>query len=342
MANTNVQLWDLRSGQPLSPPIVVGDYPSHAASSADGQRLYLAVGTNLLTWDSRSCQPIQPPVPFPNKLNYFAFDPDERRYVTCLSDSTWSNLWAQVWDAKTRRPISPRLRHDDGVLYAAFSPDGQKLATCGEDFTARIWDISSGTLLAEPLQHNHQVHMVDFSKDGRWLLTASWDRTARLWDVETGEPISPPLRNPTILNCGGFLEGAYHFRVAASGDSASSSWEWTLAKDARSIEDWQDLAFLFSPSVSRARQIAPEDTAETIHRLKATWERLKSKDPTLFATTAADVRAWHEREAAAAEKANDAYAAEFHANRLLRLDPTNEHFKARLRRARTQPASAAE
>ena len=320
---TNAQLWNLRSGKPLSDPISFSNDLTWAVFSADGRRLFVSEGTRLHTWDARTCRPIAPPIQYPAILRYFAFDANEERYVTCLSNPSWSNLWAQVWDAKTRRPISPLLRHDDGVLYAAFSPDGEKVATCGEDFTARIWDIASGKLLTEPLLHDGQVHRVAFSRDGKWLLTAGGDHVARLWDVETGEPISPPLVNPDELEFAQILEDPYRLRVARRRGAVSQCWEWTLAKDARSIEEWQDLAFLFSPSVSSARQIAPEDPTETIHKLKATWERLKARDPTLFATTAVDARAWHEQEAAAAQEANDSFGAAFHQAYLRKPNPTH-------------------
>jgi len=116
-----------------------------------------------------------------------------------VATASWDGS-ARVWDAETGQPVTAPLCHDSrGVTWVAFSPDGTLVATAGWDAIAKVWDVASGRLLVSTNLHTGQLRQVEFSPDGKQLLTASEDGRAILWDISSGKPAVPPLAHQTVV-----------------------------------------------------------------------------------------------------------------------------------------------
>jgi WD40 repeat protein len=136
-ADTTALVWDVTTGQPITPPMQHGHEVSHASFSPDGRRVVTASwnGTGRV-WDATSGLPLTPTMGH-QKAVRAVFSPDGRRVVSTSGDNT-----VRVWDATTGQPITPPLKHEDRVLDASFSPDGRRVVTACPDGRAQVWDVS--------------------------------------------------------------------------------------------------------------------------------------------------------------------------------------------------------
>ena len=194
------RLWDAVTGQPLGPPIKLGQV-QEVAFNPDGTKL--AAASRDLTarlWDVQTGQPLGPPLKHDESdvaFQLLVFSPDGTKLATTAGGGT-----VRLWDAATgqqlREPLSQPTTDGslDEVTAMTFSPDCTKLATVSLDGTGsavRLWDVATGQSLDPPMKHDDRVWAVAFSPDGMKLATANRDKTARLWDVQTGQPLGPPM-----------------------------------------------------------------------------------------------------------------------------------------------------
>jgi WD40 repeat protein len=186
-ADHMARIWNARTGQPASPPLLHGDLVVDVKFSPQGDLLATASDDNTArVWDVRSGQSVGKPLTHTRTVCSVAFSPDGRRVATASWDRT-----ARVWDARTGMALSEPMHHDDQVWGAEFSGDGARVVTAASDGSARVWDAVSGRPLTGPLRHGGRVVRAQFSPDGRRVLTASADGTARVWDVPTA-PVPAP------------------------------------------------------------------------------------------------------------------------------------------------------
>ena len=129
-ANT-ARVYDARTGEPITPPLVNSNALYHAAFSPDGRRVVTGGwDTRVLVWDAGSGACVLPPLRHEGVVTQASFSPDNRRILTASFDRT-----ARLWDAATGQEIGPRLQHEDAVRDAVFSPDGLYVATASVDQT---------------------------------------------------------------------------------------------------------------------------------------------------------------------------------------------------------------
>jgi len=179
---STARVYDARTGQPITPPLVNSNVLYHAAFSPDGRRVVTGGwDTRVLVWDADSGACVLPPLRHQGVVTRASFSPDNRRILTASFDGT-----ARLWDAATGRELCPPLRHDAAVRDARFSPDGRYIATASVDRTARLWDANTGKSVGQPMNHPNAVYHVSFSPDGHRLLTSGLEG-ARVWDLSTGE-----------------------------------------------------------------------------------------------------------------------------------------------------------
>jgi hypothetical protein len=74
-------------------------------------------------------------------------------------------------------------------------------------------------------------------------------------------------------------------------------------------------------------------TKSTLRKL---WEQLRQRYPGDFASSTADMALWRQLEAAASEKAGQWFAARFHLDRLVELDPADPTLRERQARAQAK------
>jgi WD40 repeat protein/serine/threonine protein kinase len=225
------QLWDARTGAPLTGPLA-HQYPVWtAALSRDGSMLVTGAGGlngpagEARLWNARTGKQVGVTLPFSTRVGTVAFAPDGKTFLTVSLEE------AQLWSTADRRPIGPALVHrgktpeQRAIVTGALSPDGTLVLTGGADGRARLWEAATGRLRAN-LRHQRPVVAVAFSPDGRAVLTGSEDGTAQLWETATGQGRGRPMRHRGRLKAVAFSPDS---RLAATGGDVLE------ADDARGI-----------------------------------------------------------------------------------------------------------
>jgi WD40 repeat protein len=210
------RVWDVASGEPVTPPLAHEGPVLYAGFDRDGRYLAAAWADGTArVWDVGSGRPRTAPVKHGPSLVCAALDPDGTRLATAGEDGV-----VRLWDAATGQALPVRLAHDGPIRWIAFSRDGSRLVTAGNDRSARVWDPASGTAVTPPLRHSGAVVHACFSPDGRRVLTSSEDRTARIWDAASGQALGVPLRHTRTVACGSFSPDGR--RVATAGDDKTA------------------------------------------------------------------------------------------------------------------------
>lgn len=220
------RVWDVASGEPLSPPIPLGDARSTVVFNPGGTRI-IASRDTARVWDVASgkllwCLELDQL--HSGRTCSVGLSPDGMRIVTAGMDRT-----ARVWNIGSDEPSTSLKHRGDSVEVssAAFSPDGTHVLTISTStskrnlaepsvHTAQVWDAVSGEKLSRPLRHSFifidtwsfrdtAINIAAFSSDGTRVVTASdelgYVGTVRVWDAASGKPLSRLLRF-------GYLESA--------------------------------------------------------------------------------------------------------------------------------------
>jgi Tol biopolymer transport system component len=187
------RVYNLQTGEALSPPLRHTHPVYHASFSPDGRYLLTVSGKLVRTfltdkWEARVWE-VQTGkggklLNHDDSIWYAAFSPDGTQVITSSKDGT-----ARVWNARGGEEVQSFKHESSGVLHAEFSPDGRYVVTASTDGTARVWNVGSGGPKTRPLKHNGAVAHAAFSRDGRLVVTCGVDNTARIWEVETGNEV---------------------------------------------------------------------------------------------------------------------------------------------------------
>ena len=190
-ADGTARVWDLATGEAMTPSLF-HDGPVHRAEfRGDGLRLVTASADgSVRIWNlgesgnGTICRLVHG-----SAVRIALFSPDGRWIVSGGFDGT-----VRVWNAIDGQPAGPIHRLGFPLLDLAFSLDGMRIATGSADAEARIWRLDEGRLeLLAQLRHGGPVRRVRFSPDGVRLATASHDGTARIWDGRNGNALTSPL-----------------------------------------------------------------------------------------------------------------------------------------------------
>ena len=254
------QVWDARTGQPITEPLKYENPLDSVQISPDGQWVVTtSYDAKAQVWDARTGQQVTNPLKHNSYVGSVKFSPDSLRVVTVSGDRTariWDirkgqqvteplkhegqvksaqfspdglrvvtteNKTALVWDAQTGQPLTEPIKHNSDVVSAQISPDGQRVVTKSADNTARIWDLRTGQPLTEPLKHKSYLDIPHFSPDGLLVVTASYDKTARIWDARTGQQVTEPLKHERDLTSAQFSPDGQ--RVATMSGIDARIWD---------------------------------------------------------------------------------------------------------------------
>jgi WD40 repeat protein/serine/threonine protein kinase len=192
------RVWDLETGQPVTPPLQHGGPVNRVAFSPDGGRLVTASDDQTARlWDAATGEQLQSlahgePVPSA------AFSPDGKRLVT------QSGGTITVWEAASGKRVTQFYAEAAGLQEAVFSADGRRLIVTGSQRVVRTWDAETGAMLSQIPQPGRAWLSPDRSRAVSGVATGSSDRPAQVWDVMTGQPVTPPLEKTQ-----GTVEGAF-------------------------------------------------------------------------------------------------------------------------------------
>jgi WD40 repeat protein len=235
--DTNVYLWDISAGLPLSSALVLDAHPRGVwdqVFSSDGQLLATAgiaidveSGSQIYLWDLSAPDPAANPVRLGGGFGDIvdlAISPDDR-WLAATGANNDIYLWDLLEGANRRVLLTGHLQ-DSVINELFFSLDGRWLASAGSDRTVRLWDLQAA---AEVSSLGPASTLVDFdasvifltgSHDGRYLAATSAN-VVTLWDLSDG-PAKPALV--------GWLEG-HRERVTVAAFSPDDTVLATASDD---------------------------------------------------------------------------------------------------------------
>jgi WD40 repeat protein/serine/threonine protein kinase len=235
-ANRAVRLFDLATGQPVSPVSGHVGEVVQLAFSPDGKTLASGGKDGVVRiWDLFSRG--EPLVLTGHKaeVRSVAFSPAGRLVASSSYDGT-----VRLWSAATGRALKTLFGHVGQVEQVVFHPRGRMLASAGSDGTVRLWDLGG----KEPrILRGHAKEAVGlaFSPDGARIASGGNDTMVRIWDTATGDPFRMLMHSSTV-NAVVFLDEGR--RIAATGgDGTIAVWD---------VETGARLRVL--PSAGHARQ----------------------------------------------------------------------------------------
>jgi WD40 repeat protein len=140
------------------------------------------------------------------------------------------------------------------LRHIAASPDGSRLALAGHDGNLRVWDATREVFVGG-VHGGDKAWRIAFTSDGRHIVTLGyytnrtlvWTRDGDLVGQASPSMVDPPYVGAQFAELGG------------------------LEADARPIEDWLDLATLYSQQNVRD----PTGTPPTPEDLQALWAKLR-------------------------------------------------------------------
>ena len=177
----SAQLWDIRSGTPLSKPLMHSRWIETVAFSPDGKTVLTGSGDRTARlWDARSGTRLVGPLLHNDWVLAVAFSPDGKTVLTASADCT-----ARIWDARSGTPLAKLLTHKGWVSAVAFSPDGNTILTGSGDGIGRFWDARSSTQKAKSLMHDKWIRAVTFSPNGSAVLIVTSDNRVWMWNSQS-------------------------------------------------------------------------------------------------------------------------------------------------------------
>jgi hypothetical protein len=176
-------VWDLQTGQRVTPPIPQATNITGACFSPDGQVLALTSSNGLALIRTQDWRPAR------SLSEGFAsvrprFSPLGNRLAAVLDQRT-----VAVWDLGDLDTPPATFPHTFPVRRIAFSPDGRYLASDAEDDLVRVWNVTRGQAFGPPLPGA----LGRFSADGCQLMLFGAEGGVWLWEL------TPVLHEPLVV-----------------------------------------------------------------------------------------------------------------------------------------------
>jgi WD40 repeat protein len=176
-SDRTARVWNSRTGEAVTPPLIHGDEVVSATFSPDNSKVVTgSLDHTARVWDARTGALVGMPMPHSNEVLHVQFDGDGRKVLTMTARGA-EGSGAFLWDLA--EPSSrPRLfpHHQDDVP-PRFTRDGAKLLTLtvtNRATSAAVWDAASGRLLTSLTPHSVPISALDLAPDGHsWIVGAA-------------------------------------------------------------------------------------------------------------------------------------------------------------------------
>ena len=220
-----VRVWDVPTGDPVTPLLLVGERVNQAVFSPQGDRIATRSEDGpVRLLEVAGGREVFPALPLPKPAAWIAYSPLGTHIATAGGDGV-----AQIWETAHGHPAGPAIRHRRAVTDVEFSPDGAWLLTASEDATVRVWNAGNGEPVTPSLHHLGAVGRAVFSPDGRFLATACLARDsaggyAQFFALPSGRQLSPPLSHDGVISDVAFSPDSARVATACT-DGTTRIWD---------------------------------------------------------------------------------------------------------------------
>jgi WD40 repeat protein len=231
---TDVKLWDMATGKPLSSLKEMG-LLGVCEFSPDGK--FLATDSadySIRLWDIAAGQESRRLAGHTQYINTLVFSRDGKMLASTGADQT-----TRLWDVGTGNLLAILKGHTKAIFSAAFSPDGSKVATGSADETVKLWDVASGKELmtlkghaAKETPESPFITRVAFSPDGTRILATGNFLSVAVWDVASGQALPALSRHRSTIGSFAFSPDG-KMMATGSGDRTIRLWDvatWSVMK----------------------------------------------------------------------------------------------------------------
>lgn len=331
-----LSVWDIESGKKTFSTAIddeLVDYELYPIFFSEGNKI-LAM-TDLKTFkvfDIRSGKE-QLAIHVDFDVSHFSVSSDGSRIIGSNRHGV-----LKVWDAETGRVIAKSSVNDDGIGSLLITPNGKKIVVVGHDQSLAVYDTENLAEIWKIKTNDKNEISPVLSRDGKKLIGTIDGKTARIWDLENGKESS-------------FFEG---FSNGISANIFSPDGRYILS------DGFDEQIIVWDIKTGNELQMRNEDFLE-IHpplNAKNNHEKLWSveidetklflinnknrneriaRDRELLAKWAKPDSTWHLTNAKDSEDKKDWFAAKFHYQKLLEIDPENKEYKFKLTLAKLEP-----
>lgn len=175
--NTQVQIWNIASGEPAA-AIPFEEIVFASAYSPRDPILAIGLSDKVVLWNTSTNSPAAA-LRHVGEIASLDFNSAGNWLATTSSDGS-----VYVWDMDQGNFIKPKYEFQQGgrITSLDFNPQKHWLASAGLDGFVYIWDLDTGQELVR-IPHGGAVSGISFSPDGSLLATVS-RKTVQFWDLD--------------------------------------------------------------------------------------------------------------------------------------------------------------
>jgi serine/threonine protein kinase/WD40 repeat protein/tetratricopeptide (TPR) repeat protein len=210
--NKSVQVWDVRTGQPITQPLQHEEWINGMHFSLDGNQLFVGVNRNIVSRQASTGKLVASypdwsmeygrdlPGEYPAYTHERGYSPDSRCILleSHYGERLKKRTGPRPWDLAANQWRTPLLKHAQYVEQTRYAPDGRRLLTVNRSSfdessgEARLWDLLPARPVRSPLRPWSSPKGACLSPDGRRLLVDLLPGV-QIVDPSTGQAVSPAL-----------------------------------------------------------------------------------------------------------------------------------------------------